>query len=167
MKKTCLQEGVILIDSRLSLCFLESQWTRLSSLFMRTKSIVLAIGKSPPEVDSADARPLIHDMGRGISFFILDIMEQVKNKNLDGGGISVKVEIKERDKMLVNAFMSGQPVENIAKKMNCSEKQVYKLRDRICQHLNVKNFNIACTYIFQHNLMHKSYTLPEAWLQPQ
>jgi hypothetical protein len=68
---------------------------------------------------------------------------------------SVRIEMNEREMALINAFLSGMQIENLADMVKL-QKQVYKLRDKVCQRMKMKHFYTACIYIFRHGLLNQN-----------
>ena len=159
------QECIILIDSRTPLNILESQWCAISRRFERTRAVVLCMNEPafvPVDVGSNDHTI---DMNAVVTRLIPTIYHKAEIVMPDKWRQSVRIEMNEREMALINAFLSGMQIEDIANMFYCSQKQVYKLRDKVCQRMKAKHFYTACIYIFRHGLLNQNYTLPETWLR--
>ncbi|WP_254915992.1 hypothetical protein [Enterobacter soli] len=159
------QECIILIDSRTPLNILERQWRAISRRFERTRAVVLCMNEpASPPVD-ANSKDHTIDMSAVVGRLIPTIYHKAEIVMPDKWRQSVRIEMNEQEMALINAFLSGMQIEDIADMFYCSQKQVYKLRDKVCQRMKMKHFYTACIYIFRHGLLNQNYTLPETWLR--
>ena len=163
--ETSHRECVVLIDSRMPMYALQRGWRVVSTLFELTKAIVLCM--DDPTILPMSANPAAYtvDMKTSPVNMTPTILDKTAVLMPDKWSQRVRIEINENEMALINAFLRGEEIGEIAKMFYCSQKQVYKLRDKVCQRLHVSHFNIACMYIFRHGLMQRSYSLPETWLR--
>ena len=94
-----------------------------------------------------------------------DIIDELTRFSSDKWQRHIYVEIDERERTLIQGLLSGKSVDDIADILRCSQKQVYKLRDKMCQRLNAKHFYTVCLYVFRHDLLNRHYILPTTWLR--
>lgn len=159
------QECIILIDSRTPLNILQCQWCAISRRFERTRAVVLCMNDPAwPPVDACSNDHTI-DMSAVVGSLIPIIYHKAEIVMPDKWRQPVRIEMSEQEMALINAFLSGMQIEDIADMFYCSQKQVYKLRDKVCQRMKAKHFYTACIYIFRHGLLDQHYTLPETWLR--
>ncbi len=159
------RECVVLVDSRMPMNDLEHGWRVVSAMFERTKAIMLCMNQPAKLPFSVTPCGDTVDMKTSPENITLMIINKIPVLMSDKGSLPVKIKIEEKEMALINAFLCGKDIEEMAKMFCCSQKQVYKLRDKICQRLNVRHFYLACLYIFRHDLLQQSYTLPETWFR--
>lgn len=158
-------ECLVLIDSRVSLRHLEDVYSWLSALFDKTKALVLKMESENCQASPVHRRNHAVDMkccGEQISS---NILSELETFSADKWQRKIYVEINDRERTLINSLLAGVCVEEIAERLCCSYKQVYKLRDKMCQRLNAKHFYTVCLYVFRHDLLNRQYLLPTTWLR--
>ncbi|CAM6375479.1 Signal transduction response regulator [Enterobacter cloacae] len=162
--ETSHRECVVLVDSRMPMNDLEHGWRFLSAMFERTKAIMLCMNQPVSLPFSVKPCGDTVDMKTSPENISLMILNKISIAMPDKWSPPVRIKIEEREVALINAFLCGKDIEEMATMFCCSQKEVYKFRDKVCQRLNVRHFYIACLYIFRHGLLQRSYTLPETWL---
>lgn len=159
------RNGIILIDSRVSLNFLEQVYTQSSLLFEKTTAIYLDMTVDDKSPASAATGKRAVDMKAIVEKVVFGILSHFDRFMADSWQSRINVEMTETEMMLINSFIAGKRLEDIAKTLQCSHKQIYKLRDRLAERFNAKHFYHACLYIFRHDLLNRKYTFPVTWLQ--
>ncbi|ASV54268.1 hypothetical protein LJPFL01_0905 [Lelliottia jeotgali] len=158
-------ECLVLIDSRVSLRYLEDVYSWLSALFDKTKALVLKMESETCQASPMQRRHNAVDMKSPGEQIACDILSELDTFSADKWQRKIYVEINERETTLIRSLLADIDVEEIAKRLCCSYKQVYKLRDKMCQRLNAKNFYTVCLYVFRHDLLNRQYLLPVTWLR--
>lgn len=160
----CSTECIVLIDSRVSLSYLENVYSWLSAVFDKTKALVLQMEDETCQVSPVLRRNNEVNMKFSFERVASDIVEELRHFSSDKWQRQIYVEIDERERALIQGLLSGKTVDDIADILRCSQKQVYKLRDKMCQRLNAKHFYTVCLYVFRHDLLNRHYILPTTWL---
>lgn len=158
-------ECLVLIDSRVSLRYLENVYSWLSALFDKTKALVLKMESETCQISPMQRRHNAVDMKFPGEQIACDILSELDTFSADKWQRKIYVEINERETTLIRSLLADIDVEEIAERLCCSYKQVYKLRDKMCQRLNAKNFYTVCLYVFRHDLLNRQYLLPVTWLR--
>lgn len=158
-------ECLVLIDSRVSLRYLEDVYSWLSALFDKTKALVLKMESETCQISPMQRRHNAVDMKSPGEQIACDILNELETFSADKWQRKIYVEINERETTLIRSLLADIDVEEISERLCCSYKQVYKLRDKMCQRLNAKNFYTVCLYVFRHDLLNRQYLLPVTWLR--
>ncbi|HEY4435038.1 MAG TPA: hypothetical protein VGN40_02555 [Lelliottia sp.] len=158
-------ECLVLIDNRVSLRYLEDVYVWLSALFDKTKALVLKMESETCQVSPMPRRHNAVDMKSPGEQIACDILSELETFSADKWQRKIYVEINERETTLIRSLLADIDVEEIAERLCCSYKQVYKLRDKMCQRLNAKHFYMVCLYVFRHDLLNREYLLPTTWLR--
>ncbi|MNB64851.1 hypothetical protein D3C81_96980 [compost metagenome] len=158
-------ECLVLIDSRISLRYLENVYSWLSALFDKTKALVLKMESETCQISPMQRRHNAVDMKSPGEQIAYDILSELETFSADKWQRKIYVEINERETTLIRSLLADIDVEEIAERLCCSYKQVYKLRDKMCQRLNAKNFYTVCLYVLRHDLLNRQYLLPVTWLR--
>lgn len=159
------RECAVLIDSRVPLRFLENAYLWLSATFDKTKALVLQMENETCQASPTLRRHRAVDMRSSCEKVALDILTELETFSSDKWQRKIYVEINELERTLITSLLAGVCIGEIAEMLNCSQKQVYKLRDKMSHRLNAKHFYSVCQYVFRHDLLTRQYILPNTWLR--
>ena len=158
-------ECAVLIDSRVPLRYLENVYLWLSATFDKTKALVLQMENVTCQASPTIRRHHAVDMRSPGERVAQDILTELDTFSSDKWQRKIYVEINAHERTLIRSLLAGVCIEEIAEMLNCSQKQVYKLRDKMSHRLNAKHFYSVCQYVFRHDLLNRQYILPNTWLR--